>query len=187
MMRSAPPTTTLLTLADIVGVYGIKGWVKLRVQLDDPQILLSLSQLQLNGPEAARRNVSRTVTIQALQSHGKGFIARLAGVDDRTQAELLKGLSIQVQEADFPAAADGEVYWRDLVGLKVWCRDEGHWVLLGRVKNLLETGANDVLVVSPCEDSVDDREHLVPWLPEDVVVDIDLTEGRLEVDWYVDE
>ena len=109
MMRSAPPTTTLLTLADIVGVYGIKGWVKLRVQLDDPQILLSLSQLQLNGPEAARRKVSRTITIQALQPHGKGFIARLAGVDDRTQAELLKGLSIQVPEADFPAAADDEV------------------------------------------------------------------------------
>jgi len=187
MMRSASPTTTLLTLADIVGVYGIKGWIKLRVQLDDPQILLSFPQLQLNGPEALRRNVSRTITIQALQPHGKGFIARLAGVEDRTQAELLKGLSIQVPEADFPDAADGEVYWRDLVGLEVWCRDGGNRVLLGRVKNLLETGANDVLVVSPCEDGVDEREHLVPWLPEDVVVDIDLTEGRLEVDWYVDE
>jgi len=58
---------------------------------------------------------------------------------------------------------------------------------LGTVKNLLETGANDVLVVSPCEGSVDDREHLVPWIPDDVVVDINLTERRLEVDWYVDE
>ena len=187
MTRSASPTTTLLTLADIVGVYGIKGWVKLRVQLDDPQVLLSLSQLRLDGPEAAKRKVSRAVTIQALQPHGKGFIARLAGVDDRNQAELLKGLSIQVPEADFPTAAEDEVYWRDLVGLDVWCRDGGNRVLLGRVKNLLETGANDVLVVRPCEDSVDDREHLVPWLPEDVIVDIDLTEGRLEVDWYVDE
>ena len=187
MTRSASPTTTLLTLADIVGVYGIRGWVKLRVQLDDPQVLLSLSQLRLDGPEAAKRKVSRAVTIQALQPHGKGFIARFAGVDDRNQAELLKGLSIQVPEADFPTAAEDEVYWRDLVGLDVWCRDGGNRVLLGRVKNLLETGANDVLVVRPCEDSVDDREHLVPWLPEYVVVDIDLTEGRLEVDWYVDE
>ena len=187
MTRSAPPRTTLLTLADIVGVYGIKGWVKLRVHLDDPQILLSLSQLQLSGPEAAKLGVPRAVTIQALRPHGKGFIARLAGIDDRTQAELLRGLSIQVPETDFPAAAGDEVYWRDLVGLKVWCRDEGNRVLLGTVKNLFETAANDVLVVSPCADSVDEREHLVPWLPEDVVMDIDLTEGRLEVDWYVDE
>ena len=123
-------------LADIVGVYGIKGWVKLRVQLDDPQILLSLSQLQLVVPK--RPNVMpRAVTIQALQPHGKGFIARLAGIDDRTQAELLKGLTIQVPEADFPAAAEDEVYWRDLLGLEVWCRDGGNRVLLGTVKNLL--------------------------------------------------
>ena len=69
----------------------------------------------------------------------------------------------------------------------VWCSDGGKRVLLGMVKNLLETGANDVLLVRPCKGSVDDREHLVPWLPGDVVVDIDLKEGRLEVDWYVDE
>lgn len=187
MTRSATPTASFLTLADIVGVHGIKGWVKLRVQLDDPQLLLSLPHLQLNGPKAAIRNLPRAITVHSLQRHGKGFIACFAGIDDRTQAELLKGLSIQVSEADFPAAAEHEVYWRDLFGLEVWCSDGGKRVLLGMVKNLLETGANDVLVVGPCKDSVDDREHLVPWLPGDVVVDIDLKEGRLEVDWYVDE
>ena len=73
------------------------------------------------------------------------------------------------------------------MGLKVWCSEAGNRVLLGTVKNLLETGANDVLVVSPCEGSVDNREHLVPWLPGDVVGDIDLKAGQLEVRWYVDE
>ena len=187
MKHSTSPALSLLTLADIVGVYGIKGWVKLRVQLDDPQLLLSLPHLQVNGAEAARRNLPRHITIEALQQHGRGFIARLAGVADRTQAELLKGLSIQVPEADFPAAAKDEVHWRDLLGLEVWCSEAGHRVLLGTVKNLLETGANDVLIVSPCEGSVDNRERLVPWIPCDVVVDIDLTAGRLEVSWYVDE
>ena len=187
MKHSAPPATSLLTVADIVGVYGIKGWVRLRVQLEDPQILLSLPHLQLNSPGSANRDLPRALTIDALQQHGKGFIARFAGVTDRTQAEHLKGLSIQVPEADFPSAASDEVYWRDLLGLEVWCSEAGNRVFLGTVKNLLETGANDVLVVSPCEGSVDDREHLVPWIPDDVVVDINLTERRLEVDWYVDE
>ena len=187
MKHSTAPALSLLTLADIVGAYGIKGWVKLRVQLDDPQLLLSLPHLQVNGAEAARRSLPRHITIEALQQHGKGFIARLAGVADRTQAELLIGLSIQVPEADFPAAAKDEVYWRDLLGLEVWCSEAGYRVLLGTVKNLLETGANDVLIVSPCEGSVDDRERLVPWIPCDVVVGIDLTARRLEVSWYVDE
>ena len=53
-------------------------------------------------------------------------------------------------------------------------------------RSLFETGANDVLVVAPCEGSIDDREHLVPWIPNEVVKDIALTERRIEVDWYVD-
>ena len=51
---------------------------------------------------------------------------------------------------------------------------------------MLETGANDVLVVAPCEGSIDDREHLVPWIPDEVVTDIALTDCRIEVNWYVD-
>ena len=54
------------------------------------------------------------------------------------------------------------------------------------MKTLFETGANDVLVVAPCEGSIDDLEHLVPWIPDEVVKDIALTERRIEVDWYVD-
>jgi len=54
------------------------------------------------------------------------------------------------------------------------------------VKTLFETGANDVLVVAPCEGSIDDREHLVPWIPGEVVTDINLPDRRIEVVWYVD-
>ena len=68
----------------------------------------------------------------------------------------------------------------------MWCTEDGSRSLLGRVKTLLETGANDVLVVVPCEGSVDDREHLVPWIPEEVIKDIALTDRRIEVAWYVD-
>ena len=186
MHESSSPSHDFLTLADIVGVYGIKGWVRLRVHLDDPDLLLSLSDLTLvaapDGPQSARQSV----VVEALQVHGKGHIARLSGIADRTEAEATKGREIQVAAADFPAASDDEIYWRDLEGLEVWCTEEGSRSLLGRVKTLLETGANDVLVVAPCEDSVDDREHLVPWIPDEVIKDIALTDRRIEVAWYVD-
>ena len=124
------------------------------------------------------------MTVQALKRQGKGFIACLDGVTDRTAAEALRGLEIQVATAAFPAAPDDEVYWRDLEGLEVWCTEEGSRSLLGKVKTLLETGANDVLVIAPCEGSIDDQEHLVPWIPDEVVTRIDLSDGRIEVDWY---
>ena len=186
MNESSSPSHDFLTLADIVGVYGIKGWVRLRVRLADPDLLLSLSDLTLIAAPEAPRSARQSVVIEALRVHGKGHIARLSGVADRTQAEAVRGHEIQVTAAHFPAAGDGEVYWRDLEGLEVWCTEDGLRSLLGRVKTLLETGANDVLVVAPCEGSIDDREHLVPWIPDEVVTDINLPDGRIEVVWYVD-
>ena len=186
MHESSPPSHDFLTLADIVGVYGIKGWVRLRVRLNDPNLLLSLSDLELVAAPDAPRAARQSVVIEALQVHGKGHIARLSGIADRTQAEAIKGREIQVAAANFPAATDDEIYWRDLAGLEVWCTEEGSRSLLGKVKTLLETGANDVLVVAPCDGSIDDREHLVPWITDEVITDIALTDRRIEVAWYVD-
>ena len=72
------------------------------------------------------------------------------------------------------------------MGLQVWCTEGEREVLLGTVKQLLETGSNDVLVVKPTADSVDDSEHLIPWLPDDVVVGVDLIAGVIKVNWFID-
>jgi 16S rRNA processing protein RimM len=55
------------------------------------------------------------------------------------------------------------------------------------VDYLIETGGNDVLVVKPSDDSIDDRERLIPYLPDDVVTRVDLEQGVIEVDWFLDE
>lgn len=183
---SPSPSHDYLTLADIVGVYGIKGWVRLRVHLDDPNLLLSFPDLTLVDASDTPERARQSVVVEALQIQGKGHIARLSGIADRTAAEALRGREIQVAVSDFPAAGDDEIYWRDLEGLQVWCTEDGSRSLLGTVKALFETGANDVMVVAPCEGSVDDREHLVPWILDEVVTDIVLDERRVEVSWYVD-
>jgi 16S rRNA processing protein RimM len=84
-----------------------------------------------------------------------------------------------------------------LQGLQVWCRDAGRQrtgqqgaeqaVLLGSVDYLIETGANDVLVVKPSAGSIDDRERLIPYLPGDVVTAVDLGRGVIEVDWFLED
>ena len=76
-------------------------------------------------------------------------------------------------------------------GLQVWCRDAekvgDEQVLLGKVDYLIETGANDVLVVKACAGSVDNRERLIPYLPGQTVRRVDTDEALIEVDWFVDE
>ena len=69
----------------------------------------------------------------------------------------------------------------------MWCRDGDDRVLLGVVDHLLDTGANDVLVLEPCEGSIDDRQRLIPYLVDDVVIRVDTEAGVIEVDWFPDE
>ena len=75
-----------------------------------------------------------------------------------------------------PEAAENEYYWSDLIGLEV-VNVQGE--VLGKVTDLLETGANDVLVVEG------ERERLLPFTAQ-VILKVDLAAGRINVDWGAD-
>lgn len=188
--------TEQVVLATVVGVYGIKGWVKLKIWLEQPDVLTTLDRLTLVPSGAAKRGSDRPVEVKALRAQGKGFIAFLAGINDRDAAEAIKGWSIHADVECLPPAEEGEYFWRDLMGLAVWCKDPAPVasgeaaaapVLVGEVDHLLETGANDVLVVRPTADSVDNRERLIPWIVDDVIVAVDVTQKRIDANWYIDE
>ena len=183
-MARSDATSHLISIATIVGVYGVKGWVKVRINLEDPASLTFLSPKQLTDSRGKR---VRSLDITAVRSQGKGFIAKLAGVDDRSSAELLRGHSIQIPESALPGLNDGEFYWRDLIGCRVELGVDDESLSLGCVDHLIETGANDVLVVRPTEDSIDDRERLIPWLEDDVIVAVDIELRRISVRWHPDD
>ena len=82
-----------------------------------------------------------------------------------------------------PELPEGEFYWYQLEGLKVLAAGGSQAVLLGKVSHLLETGANDVLSVVPCDGSIDERERLPPWVDGKVILGVDLRAGEIRVDW----
>ncbi len=180
MSRSAG--AGLLTVGRITGCYGIKGWVRVHSFTEPAENFLALGQWQLR-----HRDGLRAVDFDRGRMQGKGLVAHIAGVDDRTLAESYKGLDVVVPETALPDLEEGEYYWRQLEGLEVWCTQGEDRVLLGTVDYLIETGANDVLVVRPGAGSVDDRERLIPYLPDDTVTRVDLAQGLMEVDWFLDE
>jgi 16S rRNA processing protein RimM len=111
----------------------------------------------------------------------------LDGIDDRNQAEVLRGYIVTVPESSLPLPATGELYWRDLEGCRVEAIHEQATVCLGVVDYLLDTGANDVLVVRASKDSLDDRERLIPWLEPDVIERVDLDTQTITVRWHPDD
>jgi 16S rRNA processing protein RimM len=172
----------MLVVGKITGCYGLKGWVKIHSYTETPESFLGFGAWQLK-----RRGVFEPVEFDVVKRQGKGLVAHIAGVDDRTLAESYKGLEIVVPGSVLPSLPEGDYYWRDLQGLQVWCRNGDDRVLLGSVNHLIETGANDVLVVKACGGSVDTRERLIPYLPGDVVTRVDVESGVIDVDWFIDD
>ena len=124
-----------------------------------------------------RKGDWQAAAIREGKRHGKAVIAHIEGVDDRDEAAGLVDCDIAVERGALPAAEDGSYYWADLEGLQVVHRDGTE---LGRVAYLMETGANDVLVVQG------DTERLIPFILDKVVLGVDLEQGVISVDWEWD-
>jgi 16S rRNA processing protein RimM len=157
----------------VAGVFGVRGWVKIRSDTEPYDNILNYSPwyLHQDGNWVAYE-------LADARRHGKGLIAHLTGCDDRDVAAGLVGQEIAVTREQLPPARQGEYYWTDLTGLEVINLQQQS---LGRVDHLIETGANDVLVVRSAQ-----GECLIPYVFGRYIMDIDLDAGKIQVDWQQD-
>mgnify|MGYP001820805533 FL=1 len=165
-------TTQPVVLGRITGLFGVKGWVKVYSYTDPREAVLNYRRWLLS-----ERDGWREATVAEGQRHGKTIIARIDGCVDRDEATELIGTEIAVPREELPETQTGQFYWSDLEGLRVVHRDGSE---LGRVAYLLETGANDVMVVHG------DKERLIPFVMDEVILGVDLADGRIDVDWEWD-
>lgn len=165
-------TTQPVVLGRIAGLFGVRGWVKVYSYTEPREALLGYRHWLLSDNDGWRE-----AAVAEGRRHGKTIIARIEGYIEREQAAGLVGAEIAVPRKELPETEAGHYYWSDLEGLKVVHRDGTE---LGRVAHLLETGANDVMVVKG------ERERLIPFVMSDIVLDVDLEQGRIDVDWEWD-
>ena len=157
----------------VSGTYGVHGWLKVRSATEPPSRILDYRPWQVGRGERWQ-----SFDVRRGRPHGAAFVAQLDGLDDRESARRLVGADIAVRRSQLPAPAPDEYYWCDLVGLAV--QDAGG-APLGRVQRLMETGANDVMVVGGAG-----AEILIPFVPARVVRAVDLDAGRIVVEWSAD-
>jgi 16S rRNA processing protein RimM len=160
----------LVIIGRIAGVYGVRGWVKVLSALEPPEAILDYPTWQV-GSSASQW---QPMALIEGRRHGKGVLAHLASCDDRDVARGLVGAEIALARDEMPDPGLNRFYWADLEGLTV---RTVAGVELGIVDHLLETGANDVLVVKG------DRERLIPYVWDTVVTKVDLEQGVILVDW----
>jgi len=178
---TVPTQMQYVVVGKIGAPYGVRGWVKLYSFTEPSDNLLDYDPWYTypinNKTPATGDNGWIIAPVTEAKTHGKGFVAKFKGADDREAAARLTGQEIAIRRDQLPPTADGEYYWSDLQGLAVLTVDG---VSLGVVDHLLETGANDVLVVKG------DRERLIPYVLGPIVKAVDLDAGTLQVDWDPD-
>jgi 16S rRNA processing protein RimM len=165
-----------VVLGKIVGVFGVKGWLRIKSYTEPVLNIFQYNSWKLELPDSS----SCDVVLESGRLNGNGLIARFGSYSDRNKASSLVGAKIRIPVDKLPELGDDDYYWYQLETLAVVNVQN---IYLGDISHLLATGANDVLVVKPGSGSIDDRERLIPYLPGKTVMDVQLEEKRMLVDW----
>ncbi|MGO4894050.1 ribosome maturation factor RimM [Flavobacterium sp. W21_SRS_FM6] len=165
-----------LVVGKIGAPYGVKGWVKITTYTHEQDGVFAYSPWLLGQGQELKEYV-----VDQWRTHNKGLVAKLVGVETRDDAESIKNLEISIKAQQLPQLADDDFYWRELVGMQV-VTEQGY--SLGVVKELFETGANDVMLIKAnLNDAFGQKERMVPYLLDQVVKQVDREVKTIKVDW----
>lgn len=171
-MKATEPEK-FIVIGTVGTAFGVKGWVKVNSHTNPKDNILDYTPWYINTKtgweeiEVAERRVQ--------SSH---FVAHFVGCDDRDTALGFTHREIAIRRDQLPTPDEGEYYWTDLEGLTVI---DQAGATLGTVDYIMETGANDVLVIKgekPC---------LIPFLLNQTITRVDLEKQCIHVDWDADE
>ena len=133
----------------IVAPHGVRGDLRIFPDIERPEIFKSLTTLSIDG---------KVYKIISARPHKNIYILRVEGVEDRNGAELLVNRTVKAKICDLPVLKNGEYYYFQLIGMTV-VSDTGE--IVGKIKEIIETGANDVYTVMTSEG----KEMYLPAIP----------------------
>lgn len=162
----------MVVMGKVVAAQGLQGWIKIQVFTEYLDSLLDYDTWYLADGQSWQPH-----KVVEANVHGKVLVAKLQDIADRTAAEKYKGLLVAVPREQLPPAEEDEYYWSDLIGLAV---ENQAGDKLGEVESLLETGANDVLVVRG-----EQGELLIPFIAS-VIRQVSMKDRTIRVDWQAD-
>ena len=158
-----------LLVGKIVGVHGVRGNLKVSAYAESLAVLEPGSLVYIDCKDGNRA----VHTVVGAKPHKRIVLLSLETVTDVDRARELIGGEIRVDQGLLPDLDEGTYYWKDIIGLSVYAKDQRY---LGRVESIIPTGGNDVFVVRR-----DGEEILVPAL-ESVVLDVDIEGRTMQID-----
>lgn len=163
---------TYIEVGKIGTPFGVHGWLKIQSFTEFGASIFDFEPWYLSKDQ---KNWV-IYQVEASKAHGKGFIVKIKGIDSPEAARSFTGYLIATTRDQLPTLGKNEYYWTDLIGLTVI---DQHNHVLGKVKYLMETGSNDVLVIGG------EQDFAIPYLLDDVILSIDLDKKEIHVCWEI--
>ena len=159
----------LVLIGKVAATHGIRGQLRIVSFSGEAESILSQRRLVFKGPN----DESETFEVANSSVHGKRVLISLKSLEDINKVEYLVGREIYVERGQLSELPEGEYYWCDLIGLKVYTV---HGEYLGILSEIMAAGSNDIYVIRNGE-----KEFLIPAV-EEIVTNIDLRESVIIVD-----
>lgn len=180
----------LLVVGRLGAPFGVKGWIHVQSFTEPEENIQDYVSWYISvNKQTPEQDVfmfqpdSWKLYEQVIIKHQHGgMIAKIAGIEDRTQAGLYTGRIVAVSKQALPALSDNEYYWSDLIGLRVENLESQS---LGVVDSLVNFGASDMLVVKNPEMTAV-KARYIPFVMGDFIKEVDLIEKVITVDWDLD-
>lgn len=164
------PSEATLRIGRLNGAWGVSGWVKVFSFTQPPENIFDYQPWQADGSPGL-------LHVREWRRQGPRLVARIEEIDSREDAERLAGVELRIPIDALPESGPGQYYWKDLLNLRVLNLESAE---LGRVHGLLDAGVHDILVIRR-EDG--GRDHLVPFVLDRYIREVDLDAGTVVVDW----
>jgi 16S rRNA processing protein RimM len=167
-----------LIVGRISGVYGVRGWLKITSYTRPKENIFTYSPWLIHV-----NNVWQEIDVEEFQQRGGGrLLVKIPGIDNPEEARRYIHCDLAVTREQLPPLVEGNYYWRDLIGLEVLNQDE---IRLGKISEIAETGANDVLVINGTDENK--ARTLIPLVMGVFVKQVDLIAKQMHVDWQIEE
>jgi 16S rRNA processing protein RimM len=166
------PAEEYIIVGKLGKTHGVHGWLTLYSSTAPPENILEYKPLYWMTPSEWQ-----PINIDEIKPFGKNFLIHVVGIDNPEIAKKYTGKEIAILRQQLPDLKQDEFYWSDLEGLTVINQKN---IELGVIDHLMATGANDVMVVTGA------KKHLIPFIRNQVVINIDLQAKIMRVNWDED-
>lgn len=152
--------------------HGIKGFITIHSFTEPRDNILSYTDWH-----AYIAKQWQPLKIEQIETTNKSILAKIEGFHEREHLSSLTNVDLAISRTQLPSLTQGEYYWHQLVGMQV-TNQQG--IVFGKVTEIMPTGSNDVLVIEG------ERRHLIPYLPGQFIIDVDMDKNLISVDWDMD-